>query len=181
MKADKYIKDVLRLLNANTKMKRRIEEDLRQRIEQGQEEDPYFDLQRDLGRPEEVANDFMEQLNIEQIKGIKRPYQLEPFEYESKAKLFGVPLVHVHVGGRYQTKVARGIIALGDVAQGVIAIGGVSVGVISIGGVGIGLLSLAGVSLGILAAGGVAIGGFAVGGVAIGLWESLGGLIHNLF
>lgn len=181
MKTDKYIKDVLRLLNTNSKMKQRIEEDLRQRIQQAQEEDPYFDILQELGTPETVASDFMEQLSIEQVKGVKRPYQIEPFEYQSKAKLFGLPLIHIHVGGRYQTKVARGVIALGDVAQGVIAVGGVSLGVISIGGVGIGVLSLAGVAIGGLAIGGVALGGFAIGGVAIGLFESLGAVIRTIF
>jgi hypothetical protein len=181
MKTDKYIKDVLRLLNANKQMKKRIEEDLQQRIQQAQEEDPYFDVLQDLGTPEMVAADFMEQLNVEQVEGVKRPYQLEPYEFKSKSTLFGIPFVHIHVGGRYQTKVARGIIALGDVAQGVVAIGGVSLGVISIGGVGIGLLSLAGVSIGGLALGGVAFGGYAIGGVAIGLLESIGAVIRTIF
>lgn len=101
------------------------------------------------------------------------------FEYVSKTRLFGLPLVHINVGaGLYR---AKGIVAIGNVATGLIAIGGLSVGILAIGGIALGLLFvLGGLSLGALAIGGVALGGIAVGGVAIGL-VSVGGLAVGWF
>lgn len=98
-------------------------------------------------------------------------------EYKSKAKLFGIPLVHICFGGRYGPRgKARGIIAIGDLAFGVIAIGGLAAGVISFGGLAFGLLfALAGVSMGGFAVGGLAVGFYALGGLALGMW-TFGGL-----
>src|SRR4029077_11640117 len=64
------------------------------------------------------------------------------FEYRSRLKVFGLPLVHVAMGidpssGRRPTAV--GIIAVGQVAVGVVAIGQVAVGGISLGQASIGL------------------------------------------
>src|SRR4051812_5372000 len=64
------------------------------------------------------------------------------FEYRSRLKVFGLPLVHVVRGidpssGRRPT--AIGIIAIGQVAVGVIAIGQVAIGGISLGQAAIGL------------------------------------------
>jgi transcriptional regulator with XRE-family HTH domain len=97
------------------------------------------------------------------------------YEWKSKTTLFGVPLVHVNIGF---SRVAKGIIAIGNVALGVVSIGMVSVGLISLGLLAIGLLALGSFSLGVLSAGavtfgmlcagGIAIGHFAVGGVAVG-------------
>lgn len=180
MKKEKYIRDVLRLLNTNKKTKNRIKEDLAQRIEQAQDEDVFFDVINDIGKPEDVAKELMENLNIEGVHRVREPYQLEPYEYKSKKTIFGLPLIHIHTGGRYQTKVARGIIAIGDVAQGVVALGGVAVGLVSVGGIGIGIVSLGGVAIGGIALGGVAIGAIALGGVAIGLFESIGAVVKLL-
>src|SRR5689334_5816000 len=81
--------------------------------------------------------------------------------YESKAKLFGVPLVHVAVGpknGELRGK-ARGIIAIGDEAMGAIAIGGMARGIVAVGGLAIGVFSVGGGAVGLLSAmGGGAIG-----------------------
>ncbi len=94
------------------------------------------------------------------------------YEYRSEAQLFGLPLVHIATGldpftGR--RRVARGIIAIGDMAVGGFALGGCAVGVIALGGVGVGLFSLAGLAVGVLlAVGGLALGGIALGGLAIG-------------
>ena len=108
-----------------------------------------------------------------------------PFEYKSKRTLWGLPLVHVasarDPAGR-RMKLARGIIAIGDVAIGVLAVGGFSLGVVSVGGIAAGLLTLAGVGLGlILALGGVAFGAVAFGGVAMGLLAATGGVALSLF
>src|SRR5262245_13750986 len=84
------------------------------------------------------------------------------FEYRSRLKVFGLPLVHVVRGidpssGRRPTAV--GIIAIGQVAVGVIAIGQVAVGGISLGQASIGLgWGIGQLAFGLLAAGQVAAG-----------------------
>lgn len=101
-------------------------------------------------------------------------YYVNQYEYKSKLKVFGIPLVHINMG--YGLRVAKGIIAIGNVSIGVISIGGVALGGLSFGGVALGLLAaLGGVAIGGFAFGGLAIGILAVGGAAFGLY-SLGGL-----
>ena len=110
------------------------------------------------------------------------------YEYKSKTMVGNVPLVHVNIGFGFPPKIARGIIAIGNIAQGVVAIGPIAIGLISIGALCIGLLSFGALVIGLLAsfgaisislcisAGGVAIGGYmAFGGVAIGTY-SFGGV-----
>ena len=110
------------------------------------------------------------------------------YEYRSPLTLFGLPLVHIVMGmginpmtGR--PRIAKGIIAIGNVAVGVLAIGGVAFGVVSIGGLALGLATLGGCSVGLLlAVGGLAIGTVAVGACAIGYY-ALGGAalgVHRL-
>jgi hypothetical protein len=84
------------------------------------------------------------------------------FEYRSRLKVFGLPLVHVVRGidpssGRRPTAV--GIIAIGQVAVGILSIGQVAVGVISVGQASIGLgWGIGQLAFGLLAAGQVAAG-----------------------
>jgi len=101
------------------------------------------------------------------------------FEYVSKTKLFGIPLVHVNYGvGFYR---AKGIVAIGNLATGVIAIGGIAVGLLSIGGLALGLLlAFGGLALGGLALGGVALGALVFGGIAVGVL-TIGGLSIGWF
>ena len=110
------------------------------------------------------------------------------FEYRSKKELFGLPLVHI-VSGRNldpttgKPRIAKGIIAIGNIAFGGLAIGGCSIGIISFGGVGLGLIAFGGVSIGLLLAlGGLAIGLVAIGGAAIGYYALGGGAwgVHPL-
>ncbi|MAB78240.1 MAG: hypothetical protein CMJ89_02700 [Planctomycetes bacterium] len=97
----------------------------------------------------------------------------QPYEYKSRTKVLGLPLVHVHLGPRrrgQKMRVAKGWIAVGDLAYGGITVGGISVGLFAHGGVSLGLLSSFGglaVALG-WAAGGCALGGISMGGVSIG-------------
>ena len=102
-------------------------------------------------------------------------------EYRSKVKLFGLPLVHVATGFDPETgslRVARGIIAIGNIAFGFIAIGGLAFGILALGGFALGGIALAGMALGIYAAlGGMAIGGwYAFGGLAVAGYLAVGGL-----
>ncbi len=102
------------------------------------------------------------------------------YEYRSKTRIAGWPLVHIAQGIDPKTgrpRVARGIIAMGNVALGVLAVGGVAVGGISVGGVSLGLFALGGLALGGVAAGGFAVAAFfALGGAAISLKYAIGGL-----
>jgi hypothetical protein len=84
------------------------------------------------------------------------------FEYRSRLKVFGLPLVHVVRGidpssGRRPTAV--GVIAVGQVAVGLVAVGQVAVGAISLGQASIGL----GWGIGQLAFGMIAVGQVAAG------------------
>ncbi len=110
-----------------------------------------------------------------------------PFEYRSTKRLFGLPLLHINVGG-YRAgigaRTAKGIVAIGDVAIGVIAVGGIAFGGLAMGGMALGaiafaglaagLLALGGIAAGIVAFGGCAFGAAAIGGLAVG-WFALGG------
>ncbi len=89
------------------------------------------------------------------------------FEYKSKKTLFGLPLVHVHLG--FGLCKAKGIIAVGNLSCGLISVGILSLGLLSFGALALGLLAVAGLAAGGLAIGGAALGAFAVGGVAVGI------------
>src|SRR5262249_6300211 len=102
---------------------------------------------------------------VEEIEGIKLGalHLQRAFgrDYRSQASIFGIPLLHIAAGMDAKTgkkRIAKGIIAIGDVAIGAVAVGGVAMGGFCIGGVALGLVSVAGMSLGLaLAIGGLAI------------------------
>ncbi len=103
------------------------------------------------------------------------------FEYRSSIAIGGLPLLHI-AGGydprTLQPRIARGIIAIGNVAIGVVAVGGVACGLITIGGASIGLLAaIGGAAVGFgLSIGGFALGSIAIGGVAVGFINAIGGV-----
>jgi hypothetical protein len=105
------------------------------------------------------------------------------YEYRSPRQIFGWPLLHVAKGFDPLTgrkRIARGIVAVGDVAiGGLLAIGGAAAGPIAIGGCAVGLFTLGGLSIGLLAAlGGAAIGlGLSAGGGALGAIAAGGGAV----
>jgi eukaryotic-like serine/threonine-protein kinase len=102
------------------------------------------------------------------------------YEYRSKIAFWGLPLVNVSLGvdpitGR--KRVAKGVIAIGEVACGVVAFGGmVSLGIIACGGIGIGVVSLSALALGVVAMGGAVfallggMGAFCLAPIAMGAW-----------
>lgn len=102
------------------------------------------------------------------------------YEYKSKATFMGLPLVHIANGFDPETgrmRVAKGIIAIGNMAFGLIAMGGVAVGGLTFAGVGLGLLTMAGVAFGIITVGGVSMGYYlAIGGLALSLHYAIGGM-----
>ncbi len=103
---------------------------------------------------------------------------LPHYEYVSRTRLFGLPLVHINIGhGIYR---AKGVIAIGTVATGLISIGIFSLGLISIGILCAGLLALGILSAGFFSIGAVAFGIIAMGAAAIGLM-SFGALSIGMF
>jgi len=99
------------------------------------------------------------------------------YEFRSKTKLFGLPLVHVRIGDRFDVlrKPVTAWIAVANYAVGgLFAFGGVAVAPFSIGGLTIGLLPFGGLALGIMPFGGLGLGVLAFGGIVIG-WQAIGG------
>ena len=90
------------------------------------------------------------------------------FEYTSRRRIRGVPLVHINIGfGRR----AKGIVAVGLTAKGVLSVGLASMGVISVGLLSAGILSVGILALGLLlAVGSIAVGAVAVGAIAAGIF-----------
>lgn len=99
------------------------------------------------------------------------------YEYKSKIKIGNIPLIHVNLGRG--VRVAKGIIAIGNIAMGIFAFGGLSLGVLSIAGFSLGLLAFGGLAAGGIAIGGVAIGYLAIGGFAIAKEIAMGGMAHG--
>ncbi|MDE6455313.1 MAG: helix-turn-helix domain-containing protein [Dysosmobacter sp.] len=112
----------------------------------------------------------------EQMEEISRIFR--SWTWESKTKLFGLPLVSVCFCSYPHMlrcrKTARGIIAIGNVAVGVAALGLFSAGVFSIGALSAGVFALGALAFGLAALGPVAIGLLAFGPVALGLWYAGG-------
>jgi hypothetical protein len=103
------------------------------------------------------------------------------YEYRSRRAIGGWPLVHVATGWDPHTgrkRIARGVVAVGDVAVGLIAVGGVAVGGLAYGGFALGLCAVGGGAVAVLLAlGGAAVGGIAIGGGAIGYYALGGGAL----
>lgn len=114
----------------------------------------------------------------EQVEEISRYFRGWSWFWESKARIFGLPLVSVRLRLRphlmQSHDAARGIIAIGNIAVGVVALGALSVGAVSIGAMSAGLLAAGALAFGLAALGPVAIGLLAVGPVALGLWYAGG-------
>lgn len=116
------------------------------------------------GGAEDARTDVLEE-KVANLENYVRGY-----EYISRTKIGGIPLVCIRFG-RMQGRnhVAKGIIAIGDIAIGVVALGGLSFGLLSAGGAAVGLLALGGLAAGVAAFGGVALGLIAFGAAAIGV------------
>jgi tRNA A-37 threonylcarbamoyl transferase component Bud32 len=99
------------------------------------------------------------------------------FDYKSKRRMFGMPLLHVTtrmdpITGKPAE--ARGVFAFGGKAKGIFAFGGRSRGVFACGGIAQGVFAFGGISFGLVTYGGIAValllshGGISVAPVAIG-------------
>ena len=99
------------------------------------------------------------------------------WEYRSKLRLLGLPLVHICIGDRFDIlkKPVRAWIAVGNYAVGALfAFGGIAVAPVSIGFCAVGLVPFGGLALGLLALGGIGLGVWTYGGLVFG-WQAYGG------
>ena len=108
------------------------------------------------------------------------------YEYTSATTIAGWPLLHICAGVDPLTmrpRVARGIVAIGDMAVGVLAIGGFACGLFTIGGASLGmLLAIGGAAVGLgLSIGGFAVGSIAIGGVAAAFIHAVGGVEFGMW
>ena len=102
------------------------------------------------------------------------------FEFRSRASIAGWPLIHICAGvdpATMRPRVAKGIIAIGNIAVGVVAIAGLACGLVTLGGVSLGLLlAVGGLAVGLgVSVGGLAVGSIAFGGLAVGFVYAIGG------
>lgn len=126
-------------------------------------DDPQTPRQETAGRPERTD-----------ATGCGYVYVDSPFrvyEYVSKTRIAGVPLICVRFGGA-RNVTACGIIAVGNIAIGLISVGGIAFGALSLGGVAFGLAAFGGVAMGFVAFGATAIGYIAGGISAIGYYAA---------
>ncbi len=111
----------------------------------------------------------------QKVDDLTRSINGSVYRYDSKTRVFGLPLVSVRVGfvrnGRMtKDNVARGVIAIGNATIGVVSLGIVSIGLFSFGCLALGLLALGIVAMGPLAAGVAALGYMAFGVSAVGCY-----------
>jgi RNA polymerase sigma factor (sigma-70 family) len=105
-------------------------------------------------------------------------YPPAAYEYRSRSSLFGLPLVHVRLGDRFD--VMRGPvkawIAIGSShAVGVIfAFGGIAIAPVSFGGIAIGLLPFGAIAMGMFSIGAISFGVWSFGALAVG-WQANSG------
>ena len=115
-------------------------------------------------------------------------YRYFEYNYQSRIRVHGVPLVHIHLGRGL--KKAKGIIAIGNIAMGLVAIGGISVGLfgiglisvallLSIGMIGIGLISIGAIAIGFISIGAVTLGMYCIGAIANGKVFALGAVANG--
>ena len=102
------------------------------------------------------------------------------FEYRSRASVGEWPVIHICTGvdpSTMRPRIAKGVVAIGNLAIGAVAIGGVACGLFAVGGASLGvLLALGGAAVGVgVSVGGLAIGSVALGGAAIGFVYAVGG------
>lgn len=136
-----------------------------------------------LEMPEENREDPARAERLEQkVDDLTRYIRGTIYAYDSKLRIFGLPLVSVRLGfARHQRlswdHVARGVVAIGNAAVGVVAVGLVSVGAVSLGILAAGLLAFGAVAFGAAAFGVAALGIVAMGVSAVGVYA--GGVVAS--
>jgi hypothetical protein len=193
-KMERYITTILENMVVDEKLKERVAQDLRGHINEASQKKSMDEVLDKMGSPDEVAREFMDTIYQDKNEVIERMIQERLklnqlfkdayYEFKTKIKLFGLPLIHIkfrRLRG-YGTKygAAKGIIAIGDIAIGVIAFGQYAYGGLCIGGYSLGVISIGGFSAGLISLGGFCIGLASFGGVGAGIW-SLGGFSAGLY
>jgi hypothetical protein len=107
-------------------------------------------------------------------------YGWSGYEYKSSTTIGGWPIVHVCAGidpVTMRPRIAKGVVAIGNIAVGMVAVGGLACGLFAVGGASIGLLlAVGGAAVGLgVSVGGFAVGSIAIGGVAVGFVYAIGG------
>lgn len=123
-------------------------------------------------------------LNFQETLAAKDLKVIRPWNFESKTRLLGLPLVAIACGSIdglavAQRRKAVGWIACGDIAiSPLIALGSVAVGPVAVGAITVGFLSLSlwGIAFGAVAFGSLAAGWWAFGLVALGGKSAIGGV-----
>lgn len=129
-----------------------------------------------IEEPEQTSAEEADTARLEQkVDDLARYVKGYFYAYDSKTKVFGLPLVSIRVGFVQHQRlawenVARGVFAIGNAAIGVVSLGLVSVGLLSFGCIALGLLALGAVAMGALSLGVVALGLLAFGVCAMGLY-----------
>ena len=190
MRAKEYVEEVMRHVEAEEPVKSRLAKDLLEHINDAGGE-PAIGR---MGDPKELAAELMDSLYSDKTEVIRelvrakaalRRYRFD-YEYVSKRKLFGMPLVHIRCKPEKPMKPAVGIVAIGLNAVGVLSFGLFSFGLLSFGVLALGLLLAFGsfaagglafgaVAAGLMAFGGVAVGLVTYGGASIGYFHAVGG------
>jgi len=119
-------------------------------------------------------NRYLTQVLTQEHGGVYPP---SLYEYRSRLVIFGLPLIHIRIGDRFDwlRPPVKAWIAISNFAVGgLVAFGGVAVAPFSIGGLAIGLLPIGGFTLGLVVLGGIGLGVWAHGGLIFG-WQALGG------
>ncbi len=198
-KIDKsYLMRVLKNLYLQDSLKKEIAFELKSTIDEAQEKKTLKEVLKDLGSPEEIAHEFMENYantyeNMGFINALLYSFRVKNFQIQSQKKLWNLPLISIATGFNPKTgkpHVAKGIIAFGSIAEGLLAIGGIAVGFLALGGVAAGGLALGGITFGLLGLGGLVLalllglggitfaGHLSLGGLAISRKYAAGGLAH---
>ena len=114
---------------------------------------------------------YLVKVLAEKYQGVFPP---AAFEYRSRLSLFGLPLIHVRLGDRFDVvrrPVTAWIAVGGSHSIGVIfASGGVAIAPISFGGIGIGLMTFSAFGIGIVSFSAIAVGVWSFGALAFG-WQ----------
>ena len=98
---------------------------------------------------------------------------LKGYQYTSKTKIAGIPLVSIRFSRQLgRDGVAKGIIAIGNAAIGVVSLGAVSFGILSFGAAAVGILAIGALAAGIMVWGALAVGIFAFGAAAVGIYSA---------
>lgn len=188
MRAREYVEKVMQYVEADDAVKKRLSEDLLEHIRDAGGDRAI----ESMGCPKDMASELMDSLYADKSEVIRELVRTKaefnryggPFlswglfweyEYISKQKLFGLPLVHIRFKRNRPLKPAKGIIAVGLNSVGVISVGAFSTGLLSVGAASLGLLAVGGIAAGGFALGGIALGIMAIGGIAAGVY-TIGGV-----